>query len=165
MNRLSRSLVQDPRAGFTMVEFIATVLVLGILAAFIIPRANPGESTAVNDMNVLRAHIRYVQLKAMSDVVPWGLNIGSGSYSLEIDGAIATAADQQRLPGVNTITHAFENDGLSVTPLRIAFDNRGRPVNPATETALNADQTITASLSGGDAPPPITITQQTGFLQ
>lgn len=165
MNRHFRSLKRDPRAGFTVVEFIATLLVLGILAAFIIPKANPGESTAVNDMNVLRAHIRYVQLKAMSDVVPWGLDIGSDSYSLEIDGVVATAVDQQRLPGVNTITHAFETDGLSVTPLRIAFDNRGRPVNPATETVVGADQTITASLSGGDAPPSITVTQQTGFLQ
>ncbi|WP_167590365.1 pilus assembly FimT family protein [Oceanidesulfovibrio indonesiensis] len=165
MNRHSRPLQRDPRAGFTMVEFVATLLVLAVLAAFIIPKANPAESTAANDINVLRAHIRYVQLRAMGDVVPWGLDIDAGSYSLEINGAVATAADRQRLPGVNTITHAFETDGLSVTPVRIAFDSRGRPVNPDTRDVLNSDQTITASMSGGDAPSPIVITRQTGFLQ
>ncbi|WP_167512285.1 Tfp pilus assembly protein FimT/FimU [Oceanidesulfovibrio marinus] len=164
MNPLSKLVKRDRSAGFTAVELIATLLILGILAAFVIPKADSEDSKMLNDMNVLRAHIRFAQLRAMGDDGTWGLNIaGSGkSYTLERNG---TTSAMVNLPGEDSATYDFQSTALSVTPGRIEFDDRGRPVGPS-ETPLTTDTTITPTVSGEHGSvKPIIITQQTGFIK
>lgn len=159
MNPFSKLFRRGLSTGFTAVELIATLLILGVLAAVIIPKANTEEPQVINDLNVLRAHIRFAQLKAMGDITPWGLNIGATSYTLERNG---TTAAMVNLPGDNSATHTFDASALTVTPVRIAFDPRGRPFNMGTRTVMNSDQTINVVPTDYKD---IVITQQTGFLK
>lgn len=53
--------------GFTMIEIIAVLLVLGIISAFAVSRIVSTQSYKdLADIDVLKMHIRYAQLKAMS---------------------------------------------------------------------------------------------------
>ena len=159
MKRFTESPGRLANAGFTMVEMIAVLLVLAVLAAFVLPRVDTEQPTAINDLNVLRAHIRFAQIKAMGDVVSWGLNINGNTYTLERDGATSTTVN---LPGVNGVTHQFESDDLSIAAIQIAFDPRGRPLTPTGNATATSDQVLTVSPSDYGN---IVITQQTGFLQ
>ena len=155
------------KAGFTFVEVIVVLVVLGILAALMMMQYSSGNAQAVAEADVLRAALRYAQSRAMADIYTWGITINAGSYTLVEDNPSVSGAI---LPGGSGATRTLPN-GVTVTAgagTTIRFDWRGEPVsnqitNPLTQTPtrVTATQTITITQSSGVS---ITVSPYTGFI-
>ncbi|MFC1579632.1 Tfp pilus assembly protein FimT/FimU [Thermodesulfobacteriota bacterium] len=140
-------------AGFTMIEAIAVLLLLGILSTVIISSYGATESnTLVAEEATLKGHLRFAQLRAMNDQVSWGIALAANAYTLLSNGVPAPSD----LPGEDSQTHSLPV-GVSITlgaGTTVTFDQWGSP-GPA-------NRIITLS-SGMDARA-IPITRNTGFI-
>lgn len=139
-------------SGFTMIEVIAVLVVVGIVAAVIVSRGISTTSYSVSsESEILKTHLRFAQIKALSGVSPntWGINIGASSYTL-VNNYGATA----KLPGEDAATHSFVAAGVTATAVNVTFDDWGSPGVSA----------ITTTLTGGSDTKTVTVTQNTGFI-
>jgi len=149
------------QAGFTLIEVIAVLIIIAIVAAVAISKAiSTSQVSVTSEANILKTHLRFVQIKALGNTVSWGISIGSGSYTLQSNGATATI----NLPGETSPTHTFSG-GVTATPAAtnpVAFSTLGIPVDSA-GNQLTANLKIT--LTQGSGTQTVTVTQYTGFIQ
>lgn len=148
--------------GFTMIEIVVVLIILVIMSPFVITRVTADTNSLIAQAEVLKSHLRYAQIKAMNDTVPWGIRFSSSStYILYRNNAQAAS----QLPGENGQTHTLPaavtvTSGVGTT---INFNDWGTPVNTGSPPVpMAATQTIT--LSQGAATSSITITKNTGYI-
>ena len=148
------------RRGFTMIEIVMVLVVLAIVATVVAYRPATISSEIIAQAEILKSHLRYAQIKAMNDTVPWGIHIpNANSYILYKNNATASdilpgeTAQTHTLPSVVTIT-----SGAAST---YNFNEFGTPVD-AGGIEIPAKQTIT--LSQGTTTSNITITKNTGYI-
>lgn len=165
--------------GFTLVEIIAVLIILGIMAAVAVSRVGSNQSDLIPQRDILKSHLRFAQLKALADdvqeadgVTPssWGLYFEGTKYTLYNNGALATTSN---LPGEDGKVHTFP-PGVTVTTDAaggfVYFNRWGSPVSSAGAgstlvlTLLTANTTITLSQGGVNDNQPITITPNTGYI-
>jgi MSHA pilin protein MshC len=145
--------------GFTMIEMVMVLIVMAIMASFIIIRGTTGNDL-IAQTEILKSHLRYAQIKAMNDTVPWGLRVpNANSYILYKNNATANDI----LPGETAQTHTLPatvtvTSGVGTT---FNFNEWGTPVD-AGGTAIVSPQTIT--LSQGTTTSSITIKKNTGYI-
>lgn len=143
---------QINQQGFTMIEVIMVLIVLSIVSAVIAYRPTMGSNEITVQTEILKSHLRYAQIKAMNDTVPWGIRIpNANSYILYKNNA--TASDI--LPGETAQTHTLATvvtitSGVST----YNFDDLGSP----------GTSTLTITLSQGSTTSSITITRNTGYI-
>jgi len=145
--------------GFTLIEVISTLMLIGILAAIAISRAHSTVDVDVATATaMLKTHLRYAQTKAMNSDESWGISFTVAPYGLQNASGVAEPLptdpnEAGNFPAEITLTP-------SVNP--VMFDNRwGYPADN-TGTVLAADCTIT--VSKGDASQTVTVTKNTGFV-
>ncbi|MEI7636484.1 MAG: type II secretion system protein [Syntrophus sp. (in: bacteria)] len=147
------------KGGFTMIEAIAVLVILGIVAAVAAVRMSDTSAyDRASQVEAIKGHLRYAQTRAMnSNLVFWGINFGSATTYYLFQGAGSTTAVQ--LPGEDssTINLIAKKSGLTITAVRITFNEFGSPCDAA-GVPLTADATVTTS--GGT----ITVTKNTGFI-
>ena len=150
--------------GFTLIEVIVVLVLIGILAIYATTRMGDAQFKAVAEADALRAALRYAQSRAMADVYTWGISVSGGSYQLVADNPSIVNAP---LPGGGT-TRAMPS-GVSLGGVNlILFDWRGRPVTAhitalgATANAATANQNITVTAS--TTTETVTVTPYTGFV-
>lgn len=149
MTGMKGSCAPHPR-GFTMIEVIAVLLIVGIIAAVALSRIGSTSSyTLASEVDILKMHLRYVQYRAFSDDVTWGMSFAAGSYTMQKNGATAP----NNLPNESSPTHTLPG-GYSVTGTTVAFDEWGSP----------GAADITVTLTGGGESRSFTITKNTGFI-
>lgn len=138
-------------SGFTMLETIAVLLLVAILAAFIMPRLTSTTAyTLAGETDTLKGHLRYAQLRAMNDTVPWTMAITEAGYSLQKNGNPAN------LPGENAAIHVFANGVVHANDeLDVSFDSWGNP---------GTTEDIVIRLVCGHDHRVITITTGTGYI-
>jgi prepilin-type N-terminal cleavage/methylation domain-containing protein len=148
--------------GFTLIEAIAVLVILGVMAAVVaVKMSGTSAYDLASQVEAVKGHLRYAQTRAMNEnLVAWGINFNSATTYYLFQGAGSTTPVQ--LPGEDstTINLTAKNSGLTITPVRITFNEFGSPC-AATGTPpapLTADATVTTS--GGT----ITITRNTGFI-
>ena len=137
-------------SGFTLLEVIAVLLILAVLGAVALSGPSPSAPyTLAGETDVLKGHLRYAQLRAMNDTVPWLVAVTDTGYTL------SQATTPAVLPGEDNATHTFTN-GVSVTSgnVTISFDSWGTP--GATD--------ISISLSHGTETNTIFVAKKTGFI-
>jgi len=161
------------QSGFTMIEMVVVLLLMGIIAATVL-----GRSIATSDIDLnsetdkIRNHLRFAQAEAMkrSNTV-WGIKSAGNEYWLFRDTNPDNAANEVRLPGVaysgasNRINEA--DIRATVSDFTVFFDRIGKPytayTNETTNTPLAGQLTIT--VTAGSQNRPITITPETGLIR
>ncbi|MDD5435834.1 MAG: prepilin-type N-terminal cleavage/methylation domain-containing protein [Nitrospira sp.] len=137
--------------GFTMIEIIAILTIISIMSVIAISKLTSTTSyNLISEADIVKSHLRYAQLRAMSDDVSWGINFSSTSYTLLKNGITATT----NLPNESSPTHNLQS-GLSITSgagSTVSFDNWGSPGTSDKLITLSGSQTIT-------------VTKNTGFIQ
>lgn len=99
------------------------LVLLGILAGVALPRFTDTNADAVAEAEIFKSHLRYAQLRAMGDIYPWTVTVGSGSYTLSTTNpSIATPV----LPGESGATHSYDG-GVTATTGTFTFNWRGQP--------------------------------------
>lgn len=149
--------------GFTLVELVATIIIIAIIAAAAYPRwiTSPGLDAQTEQ---LLSNLRYAQFLAITHGSRFRLNFTlPSSYNIT---SIAGSAVSNPSTGSSTITLT---GGVTITGLTnlpnnlVAFDETGSPyTNSTATTALGANAVIT--LQGDGVTRTITITQQTGSM-
>jgi MSHA pilin protein MshC len=146
--------------GFTMIEMVVVLIVMAIMGTFIMSRATTTGNDLIAQTEILKSHLRYAQIKAMNDTLPWGLRVpNANSYILHKNNATANDI----LPGETAQTHTLPAT-VTVTSgvgTIFNFNEWGTPVD-AGGTAIVSPQTIT--LSQGTTTSSITITKNTGYI-
>ena len=155
--------------GFTAIEIITVMLVMGIISAYVIGRAVENEPELIAQKEVLKVHLRYAQSRAMNSTLDYGIrsdNTGGGTYWLfSFNGTTSTRVP---FPGEQLDFIDLAALGLSMdADIIVCFNSKGIPYTGFdTDNAGNLqteDRTLT--LSSGSDNENITITKNTGFIQ
>jgi MSHA pilin protein MshC len=138
--------------GFTLIEIIAVLIILGIMLAVAVSRMRANDSDLIPQADIVKSHLRFAQLKALADdstsTTTWGIVFSSTSYTLYNN----TTAASISLPGENGNSHSFPSGVVSSTPT-VAFDSWGNP-----------GATISVILTQGGASTTINIANTTGYI-
>ncbi|OIP58356.1 MAG: prepilin-type N-terminal cleavage/methylation domain-containing protein [Helicobacteraceae bacterium CG2_30_36_10] len=173
------------KKAFTMLELVFVIVVVGILAAIIIPntRTNPVREGAV----ALLSHIRYAQHLAMVDdkfdaANPlwfrdrWQIRFSGSSYSIQSGNTFAVdpqnrAANLENIDLAEQYSSSVTFGGACATDEIISFDHLGRPILGESNTTAEAyvsGQLMTTdcniTLSDGSQNAVIQIRPETGYM-
>jgi len=139
--------------GFTLIEVIAIMIIVGILAAFLMPRIDFTLSTTVSvdgAAYIVASDIRYVQECAMANRVSKTIRfvIGQSAYTFDATVPPTNSLDPSgQLPSGVTITNTSTN------PYIVTFNSLGEPI-------VGGGGWLT--VSGGGMPKTINVTTYTG---
>ncbi|MYL85281.1 prepilin-type N-terminal cleavage/methylation domain-containing protein [Desulfovibrio aerotolerans] len=151
--------------GFTLIEVIAVLVLLGIIGIYATNRMGNDQFKAIAEADALRAALRYAQARAMADIYTWGISLSAGSYQLVEDNPSVANAP---LPGGGGTTRTMPSGVTLGGAALILFDWRGQPVTShitaigGTASAATANQNITVTASASTET--VTVTPYTGFI-
>lgn len=171
-------LVIRNRTGFSLVEVISVLVVLGVLAAAVISRYM---STATVDANAqasaIKNSIRFAQSRAMKLGDPtdpntiWGIKAQGGEYWLFKTTSPDDAANFVTLPSESSQKVTVANNRGTITNFLVFFDSVGRPYTAYTSSTVNTPVSagnpvaVTVNSTAGGAAVSFSITPETGFVQ
>lgn len=149
MNQFRRTAADN--RGFTIIEVVAILIVIGIIAAVAVSRSISTQHDLISEADIVKTHLRFAQLKALQDdTASWGIVFTSSSYTLNNNGAPSVIVN---LPAEGSNTHSFPS-GITSTNTIVNFDSWGSP------GAVNIGITLTDS-SGTKV---VTVAGNTGFI-
>lgn len=176
------------RRGFTLIELVMVIVLLGILAAFVAPNLGNITSTKAGAFSdKLRADIRYAQNVAMrgndrvriyfNGTAGGGVTAPAAGYAIAYDssaanncGAFTSVPDPSGRGNLTVTLMAGDFANISVTPsasiVCVEYDTLGRPydcslnLGSCTTTASAGNITVTINPIGSV----VTITAQTGAV-
>jgi len=167
------------RSGFTIIEIVAVLVVLGILAVLTIGSfVGNGRAELAAQTDVIKAHIRLAQMRSMnfSNVI-WGIDSNGSTYhlfrlpgTLDINGNITNAGTetQEQFPGEQTVVITVTDKGIdAIESFKICFDNWGTPfkiVGGSYSQLISSDAEAGIIVSNNGDTKTILITQNTGYI-
>lgn len=146
--------------GFTLVEVITVLLIIGILSTVILTRGGSLNGDLPARMGEVRSQLRYLQLMAMKN--------GVNYLTLTCDGtsywAYNTKNATQRLPlpGESSATVSLADKKMQMDPFTISYDAFGIPYTGSPQVKLMNNATI--GITVGDQTDSLTVTPETGFV-
>ena len=66
--------------GFTLIEVVGVLLLIAVISATVLTQYSDLDAEATAEVELLKSHIRYTQLRALSDNVDWGLQLNGTTY-------------------------------------------------------------------------------------
>lgn len=145
--------------GFTAIELIAVIIIVGILAAFVVPRfAGRGAFDARGVYDNLASALRYAQKKALASNCPVQVAITATSYSLTH--SPAPCGSGTGTPVANPSGGAFTSSDLHGITLSPATT-----ITFAASGATTAGSDITISVIGGGQTRTLTVVAATGYVE
>lgn len=113
--------------GFTLIELIVTIIVLGIIAAYVVPRLDLLSIQNQGFFNLAKSTIRYGQKRAIATGCIVNININTAACNLSWVGCAGNASISN--PATNNDNFCLDSspDG-SVSNGVFRFDSIGRPM-------------------------------------
>ena len=148
------------KSGFTLIEVVTVLILLGILSAVVMVRATGPSSELVARTEILKSHLRYAQMKDMTSNDVWGISAAGNSYWLFTNG---NTTQSRQLPGEDNLNVDLSGYGLSVSGFTYSFDKWGSPCSDAGATA-RLTVAVSINISDGTESRSINITPYTGFI-
>ncbi len=140
--------------GFTLIELVSVMLILGIVGSGIMLRWAPGDQSLPAQADLFARSLRHAQAMAMSRGVALTVDVQSaGNYAIT-DGA-ATVRDS-----AGELQNFVLENGVSLSITDLRFDSLGRPLNGA--NLMTAAQSWT--LSGENSTATVQVQPLTGFV-
>lgn len=146
--------------GFTLIEVITVLLIIGILSAVIFSRGTTLNDDAAARASELRAQLRYLQLMAMKNGSTYlVLQSQSGSYWAYNS---ANSTKRLPLPGESATTVSLADKDMTMDDFIISFDRFGIPYSGNPQVKLAANATIQMSVDRQNAT--LIVVPETGFI-
>ena len=170
--RLSNSCVNDNQRGFTLVELIMTLVIVGILAVFVAPRffdSNVFQSRGFADQ--VQASLRYAQKIAIAQ--HRFVCVAFTSSSITLTQGVNAACGGNLTSPTGDATYSISNNNVPITAPAagdfISFDCLGRPRAVGNTAATCAPGNIVDVLTANQevqiqGAPAITIERETGYV-
>jgi prepilin-type N-terminal cleavage/methylation domain-containing protein len=100
------------RSGFTLIELVVVLILLGVISAVALSRYSNVGSPSTSDIETLKSSTRQAQMRAMGDIASanWKIIVSNSSVSIQNGASVVVTTS------LNDSTIAFT----------IVFDNRGR---------------------------------------
>lgn len=149
-------------SGFTLIETIAVLILIGIVAAVAVVRWGGDETSLISQAEVIKAHLRYAQARSMNFNSIYGIQSTGGAYFLFNDG---NTANKIALPGEAGVTVDVSGNNLVLDNFILSFDFLGVPHQDAAATdgqeLVNVKNII---VSGNGVSKTISVTPNTGYI-
>jgi MSHA pilin protein MshC len=142
--------------GFTMVEVVVTMVILGLLAAIVMPRflgSNEFASRGFHDE--AHAVVRYAQKTAIAWRRPVYVCVTATTVSA---GTVSDCSSLVAHPATGDPLTTTAPSGVTLAPASFGFDGGGRP-NPNTQVTI----AITSAFTG-DPARQIVVEAETGYV-
>ena len=139
--------------GFTLIEIIATLVIIGVLGALLTERVFDVQAEAITARDIIKSHIRYSQIMAMKSNTTCGIQFNGNSYSIFRNNS---TSDKITLPGNDGKNFPISSK-LGTASETIYFDLWGTPYTSIALTSQRHTGTI-GNLG-------ITLTKDTGQVQ
>ncbi len=144
---VQKLLVSKRDQGFTIIEIIAALTMVGIISALIVSRGSFNSADLIGATETLKGHLRYAQSRAMSVDADRSIVFTVSSY------ALSSGSFPGESSGTVTLSSGINIDVQSGT-LPVTFSgNWGIP-----------DEEHTITLDDGSSTQTITVTAETGFI-
>ncbi len=140
--------------GFTLIELVAVLLILGVLGSGIMLRWAPGDQSLSAQADLFARNLRHAQAMAMARGVALVLDVKTASNYAITDGT-ATIRDS-----AGALQNFTLDNGVTLSVSNLRFDSLGRPLNGG--SLMSAAQSWT--LSGESSTETVQIQPLTGFV-
>lgn len=158
------SLERGRARGFTVIELVFVLVIVGLLAVFVAPRLITTSSITLPAAAAkLAASIRYTQSLAMSRGQRYRINFAGATYQItDMGGAPIVQPTTASTAAVSVAPATLSGFNPPLTGGYVAFDSKGVPYVSAT-TALAGTATVT--LTAGSDVASVTIAPETGHVR
>jgi prepilin-type N-terminal cleavage/methylation domain-containing protein len=112
--------------GFTFIEVVAVIVVLGVVSAFVIAKTFNFQTNADENASLakFKNHLGYARTKALNSEAKWGIGIVSSGYFLFKE----NISDKKLFPGEENLVVDYSSSGnILISGSTILFDNFGHP--------------------------------------